>query len=233
MKFYFFIFLLSLNSFCQNLSVDYKFAIVDDKDEYGIIGFGAERLITSAKESLSYAKNIDTTVVIKGREEVHSQQASNFSPTRFKDIARKESFCKTLFGHVLKDDTYKIKWTITKENKKILGYSCQQAKGIYRGRNYIAYFATEIPIQNGPHNFDGLPGLILEVYSDDGVVQFNAFQITKSTEEIKNPFVSSEYISWAQFTKAYEEYFNRMINYKPEEDMTIIVPNRSVEIYIQ
>ena len=55
-------------------------------------------------------------------------------------------------------------WSISPEQKKILGYTCQKAMCNFRGRTYEAWFTTEIPVKDGPWKFHGLPGLILEVY---------------------------------------------------------------------
>lgn len=56
-----------------------------------------------------------------------------------------------------------IDWTLTSEKKKILSYTCQKAIGSFRGRTYEAWFTPEIPLEEGPYKFSGLPGLILEV----------------------------------------------------------------------
>ncbi len=56
-----------------------------------------------------------------------------------------------------------ITWTIHNENKRILNYTCQRATAKFRGRDYEAWFAPEIPLREGPYKFGGLPGLILEM----------------------------------------------------------------------
>ncbi len=56
----------------------------------------------------------------------------------------------------------KIKWTVSKQFKKIGSYNAQKASAEFRGRTYEAWFTTEIPVPTGPWKLHGLPGLILE-----------------------------------------------------------------------
>ncbi|MFR7466589.1 MAG: GLPGLI family protein [Phocaeicola vulgatus] len=55
-------------------------------------------------------------------------------------------------------------WKLADSTKIIHGYQCRLAECHFRGRNYHAWFAPEIPLNEGPWKFNGLPGLILEVY---------------------------------------------------------------------
>lgn len=65
-----------------------------------------------------------------------------------------------------------ISWKIEEERKTIGRFLCRKALGHFRGRTYTAWFTADIAIQNGPWKFNGLPGLILEVYDDKGEVYF-------------------------------------------------------------
>ena len=73
----------------------------------------------------------------------------------------------------------KFTWKITKESKEILGHKVYLASTTYGGRNYIAYFTTEIPVQDGPYKFFGLPGLILEIFDEKKDHHFLAIGISK------------------------------------------------------
>lgn len=55
------------------------------------------------------------------------------------------------------------KWELKNEKKTLYGYHCLKATTSFRGRNYTAWYAPEIPISNGPWKFGGLPGLILKI----------------------------------------------------------------------
>lgn len=70
-------------------------------------------------------------------------------------------------NYSLKDDLKLMDWKMTDETSEILGYSCQAAKTHFRGRDYVAYFTTEIPVSEGPFKFNGLPGMILKVSNVD------------------------------------------------------------------
>jgi GLPGLI family protein len=42
-----------------------------------------------------------------------------------------------------------IVWTLDNSTKKVLGYICNRATARYRGRNYIAWYTTDISKNNG------------------------------------------------------------------------------------
>ena len=74
---------------------------------------------------------------------------------------------KTYLGTTpcLIEETYEPQeWTLIDSTKVILDYTCQLAECTFRGREFQAWFTPEIPINNGPWKFNGLPGLILEVH---------------------------------------------------------------------
>jgi len=57
-----------------------------------------------------------------------------------------------------------MQWKLdAQKDTMILGYSCQKAYTTYAGRDYIAWFSPQIPLNDGPYKFNGLPGLILKI----------------------------------------------------------------------
>lgn len=64
---------------------------------------------------------------------------------------------------LIEDAIGKLPWEIKNETDTILGYVCQKAKLSFRGRDYTAWFTADIPVNDGPWKFMGLPGLILKV----------------------------------------------------------------------
>jgi GLPGLI family protein len=54
-------------------------------------------------------------------------------------------------------------WEIQSDTATLFGYLCQKATLKYRGRDWTAWFALDIPISDGPYKFGGLPGLIVRM----------------------------------------------------------------------
>ena len=63
-------------------------------------------------------------------------------------------------------------WQITADTATILGYLCQKATATFRGRSYEAWFSPELPVNDGPWKFFGLPGLILKVTDTENIFLF-------------------------------------------------------------
>lgn len=55
-------------------------------------------------------------------------------------------------------------WKLETGKRTIQGFECKRASCRFRGRDYVAWYAPQIPISDGPYVFSGLPGLILQLY---------------------------------------------------------------------
>ena len=60
----------------------------------------------------------------------------------------------------------KFNWKILSDKQKIGEYNTQKATTEYGGRKWTAWFSTDIPFQDGPYKFSGLPGLIVKIEDD-------------------------------------------------------------------
>jgi GLPGLI family protein len=74
-----------------------------------------------------------------------------------------------------------MKWTLTSETLTILGHRCQKATCHFRGRDFVAWFAADVPIKGGPWKFGGLPGCILKVYDTQHLYEWEAVAIERGT----------------------------------------------------
>lgn len=101
----------------------------------------------------------------------------------------------------------KIEWKIKEENKNISNYNCTQAITNYRGRNYIAWFTTDLPSGLGPWKFNNLPGAILQVYDETNSFSWSASKINFTTNsDILNIDKSLRKLTLKQFVNENEEY---------------------------
>ncbi len=73
-----------------------------------------------------------------------------------------------------------LQWEIGDSLKTVIGYECIMATANYHGRHWTAWFAPEIPIQSGPWQLMGLPGLIMEAETEGGEYRFEITGIEKT-----------------------------------------------------
>lgn len=122
------------------------------------------------QNAISYAKNIIT----KGKYYCNKNE----------NILLRESGAYdkyTLIKSTLSDK----KWQITKESKKIDDFICYKAILVKNEKKIIveAWFCPQIPVSFGPKEYNGLPGLILEL--KEPLFTFYATKINLSNSPIK------------------------------------------------
>ncbi len=116
------------------------------------------------------------TVVVDEYGKKHEVTGKTIRPT---DAFVYKNFSKDLFrmdfllnGNVssIQDSIPQYEWKLYDETKVVLGYTCKKATTITfktgRTQNITAWYTEEIPISDGPKDYGGLPGLILEMEID-------------------------------------------------------------------
>ena len=74
-----------------------------------------------------------------------------------------------------------MQWSLQDSTQTILGHRCQKATCHFRGRDFVAWFAADVPIKGGPWKFGRLPGCILKVYDTQHLYEWEAVAIERGT----------------------------------------------------
>ncbi len=102
-------------------------------------------------------------------------------------------------------------WALTQDTATISGYHCQRATCRFHGRNFEAWFTSEVPIKYGPWKFGGLPGLIVKVYDTDHLYTFECTKV----ERVRRPMVRSKYPHHRPIKRETVLKFERKVNECP------------------
>ena len=95
-------------------------------------------------------------------------------------------------------------WILTSEKKQVDNLTLQKATTTWGGRNWMAWFAKEIPFQEGPYKFRGLPGLIIEVSDDQNNYKFSLAKSENIKESAEDPMM--EYAQEISVPVTWEKY---------------------------
>jgi GLPGLI family protein len=142
----------------------------------------------------------------------------------------------SLQDYVYEDDLNAQDWQIQDSIKNILGYPCQKAKCNFRGRQWTVWFASDIPVSDGPWKLGGLPGLIMEAFDKGMQYHFTIIGLQKVEGEpivFSNTHVGSnrfEKTSRKDFLKAQKRYLMDMNGYIELETGIDLASNTSQKI---
>jgi len=118
------------------------------------------RYYTIPRESFSPATENDIVIMPDTGNQVFIDQALGILLAEELDLKGRSFY--------VSDSLYPMRWKIHQEEKWIDSLRCFKATCLFRGRDYIAWYAPDIPLPAGPWKMGGLPGLIVDLQDVDG-----------------------------------------------------------------
>lgn len=134
------------------------------------------------------------------------------------DSVFKEYLIENIGEYIIKSELNK-NWEISSETKKINDFVCYKAtteltvtnvRGVFKSQ-IIAWFCPEISFQYGPNGYAGLPGLILELHTKEGVFCLKKLIMNDKEEEIKN-LKSLQIVTEIEYEKISVENYKKFLN---------------------
>lgn len=83
---------------------------------------------------------------------------------------------------LVKDKLEKYNWQLLDETKKIGSYNCKKATASINNEAVTAWYTEDVPLQEGPRDYYGLPGLVIEVIAEKKT--YHAIKIIDSKAQI-------------------------------------------------
>jgi len=191
---------------------------------------------TKSKSVYKEVQELDAPKVPSSNGVMIMVQGSNGSnDVLFKNILENRmANKKELMGKVflIRDNLVGYDWELTGETKNIGNYTCYKAKfeieeedlqinmidgevkeeKVTKKRTLVAWYTPEVPISNGPRDYGGLPGLILEVNDGNQTIVCSEIVLNPSeVKEIKEP-TKGKVVTREEFSKISFEKTKDMMN---------------------
>lgn len=170
---------------------------VEKKTELAYLDTDGKRSIFYAENSMKRDSVMERMRATKNFDRSQMENLrSNLQFTIEKDLANQSLVYKSRIGrdNYSYPETPVFQWNILPETVKIGDYQTQKAETKFGGRTWYAWFTQEIPLQDGPYKFSGLPGLIVKVQDEKGDYSFDLMQ-TKKISELHQPLNRGQFIT--------------------------------------
>ncbi|KMQ63838.1 hypothetical protein ACM40_03420 [Chryseobacterium sp. BLS98] len=218
--------ILALALFMQHISAQsnrfvYQVTMKPDAENKSDIKTENAYLDISAEKSLFYSENRykRDSILQKafqsggGRGSISRDQMEGVRTNINYSVEKDKASQKTLFKDRIGRDLYSyeedrpLNWKMSSETTKIGDYKVQKATTDFAGRKWTAWFTTDLPYQDGPYKFGGLPGLIVKVEDDKGDYSFDLMKNYKIPEiATLNQFGNTLKVKRADYLKQQEKF---------------------------
>lgn len=162
---------LSLHFTAQNQRFLYEYKFVKDSTEKS--KSETELMVLDATKTGSKFYSLKKSIADSTHQDRLQKKARDFSGLDYGlvhyVVEKNYPDFQIEFFNIFEMDKYKVAekrklaWQILPDKEKIGELNTQKASVNFAGRTWTAWFTTEIPIQDGPYKFHGLPGLIVKM----------------------------------------------------------------------
>ncbi len=254
------LFLLLVGSFClaQTNRFIYAYKFVPDINEKDTVRKEMMLLDINEKGSLyySHAKFVQDSLIkadfdrqiSTGTNNVNINRSGRLVSVRYKVTKSYPDFEVFLIDQIGEDrykilEDEKLHWKIHAETQKIGEYNAQKATASFGGREWTAWFSKDIPFQDGPYKFHGLPGLIVKAEDSTGshvmtLVANRKVAAEAQSTELVAPGMGSIFdskqinVDEKKFRKLWNDYLNDPAKGTREMMMKNSGPNQKVMIKV-
>ncbi len=187
--------LLMQTAFAQTNRFVYQVTMKPDASNKADVKTENAYLDISAEKSMFYSENrIKRDSVMKanfqsgGARGFNRDQMESLRSNINYSIEKDKKNQKILYKDRLGRDIYSyeedrpLDWKILSETTKIGEYKVQKAETYFGGRKWTAWFTTDLPYQDGPYKFTGLPGLVVKAEDSEGDYSFDLMKNYKISD---------------------------------------------------
>ena len=197
--FYISIFCITCNLNAQNYRILYRMSYRPDSTSHKVFQKSMILDINQKKVKFHSLRMFESDSINKkyqgtGMEGV--KQFIDYEHSILKDVEKNEmyKFFTFSFPNVFRtvESIPVLNWKIKNETKLINKFICQKAIVTYGGRVWEAWFTSEIPLQQGPHLFAGLPGLIIAIrdLKDNYLFEFMSLKRISTYEDFNTKSIT-------------------------------------------
>lgn len=173
----------------QNLQTDEKVLDVSHNhtEFYSRWKKRRDEIVDSISQAKKNGAKTSTNDLIKATSNIPRSQESYFIYDNYPKNGVRTVTDRLLKKFYYEENITPINWELASGDTTILDIPCLAAKCEYGGRKWTVYYASSIPIQEGPWKLKGLPGLILYAKEDTGVFSFECIGIKKGEGVFEAP----------------------------------------------
>jgi len=139
-------------------------------------------------------------------------------------------FLEDSYGY--KENTEIPEWKIAADTVTILNQICQKATATYKGRNWEAWFAVNIPISKGPWLLIGLPGLILKANDDKKQFVFECMELNTPNTVTSGfkPYSNVLFISKSLYREKRKLFSQNLVEYLRSNGISVTNNSNGVQV---
>lgn len=151
----------------------------DIKTENAYLDISPEKSVFYSENRIKRDSVMKATFQSGGARSFNREQMEGLRSNINYSVEKDKKTQKMMFKDRIGRDVYTyeedrpLNWKILSETTKIGDYKVQKAETEFGGRKWMAWFTTDLPYQDGPYKFGGLPGLIVKAEDDKGDYSFD------------------------------------------------------------